>query len=93
MNRAEWGQRVWLDRPQFEPVGDEGLEVVGVGGGEFGTGKDGGGGDHHVHAGAAFGTGEVVKFAGEGGGFIIEGNNAAGEHAKEDFIAHGIDRP
>jgi len=34
----------------------------------------------------------MKKFAGKGGGFVVEVNNAAGEHAKEDFLAHGIDR-
>ena len=38
---------------------------------QFGPGKDGGGGDHDVHAGAAFGTGEVEKIAGESGGFLL----------------------
>ena len=47
---------------KIQPVGDEGFEIGGVGGRQLGTGKDRGGGDHGVEAGAALGTGEVKKF-------------------------------
>jgi len=37
-----------LDQAEYQSVKKECLEVVGVGGGEFCPGEDGGGGDHDV---------------------------------------------
>ena len=48
-------------KAKYQSVRKECLEIVGVGGGEFCSGEDGGSSDHDIHAGAAIRAGEVVK--------------------------------